>query len=97
MQVHAQRFYTAGPSDIAGLEARDDHHGATPLSWAAWFGCREGLRALLAAGASPDAEDSYGCARKDPNSVQELASARTRASACAPCARKEPDAGRCAC
>ena len=41
------------------LEARDNHHQATPLSWAAWFGCHEGMRAMLMAGANRDAEDGY--------------------------------------
>jgi len=31
----------------ADLEAKDRLHQATPLSWAAWFGCFDGVRCML--------------------------------------------------
>ena len=44
----------------ADLDARDELHGATPLGWAAWFGCTVGCRILMEAGADPLAGDMYG-------------------------------------
>lgn len=42
------------------IEARDEMHSATALSWAAWFRCYVGLRAMLVAGADRDAIDIWG-------------------------------------
>lgn len=42
------------------VEARDDQHGATPLAWAAFFGCKEGMQVMVDAGADCDALDAYG-------------------------------------
>jgi len=44
----------------ARTEDRDAQHGATPLSWAAWFGCEAGLTSMLSLGAHRGARDRYG-------------------------------------
>ena len=44
----------------ARTEDRDAQHGATPLSWAAWFGCEAGLSSMLSLGAHRGARDRYG-------------------------------------
>jgi len=48
---------------LAGIELMemcDDDHGATALTWAAWYGRPRAMRTLLELGANPNALSAYG-------------------------------------
>lgn len=63
--VYQQRLILLCVLCGADPELTDTRHGATPLAWACWYGCRQGASAMLRVGADMNAMDYYAGTPRD--------------------------------